>query len=229
MRKSPSASHSPQTILANLPRAEYRRVAASLEPVALPSEHILLTQGRPADRVYFLCRGVCSITRQLSDGRSVEIALIGREGLVGVEALVAGAPTAGSSWMRIADREAFAMSAQAFRREMRLDGAFAALVHRYTQCFVASLMHSVACNAVHPVEQRTARWLLTMGDRVGSNAFPFTQESLSAALGVRRPTVTLAVSALSRRGLIDYGAGGLIIRDRAALRSVACDCYQRVK
>ena len=212
-------------ILAGLPASEYRRISSVLQPVRLPVSHVIFSPGHPLHTVYFLRAGACSISRSAGGGRAAEIASVGSEGVVGIEALFGRERTLCRATVTIAD-DALAMPVSAFRREMRRHGKFAALVNAYAQHFVTSLIQSVACNALHSVEERCARWLLTMRDLAGGNDFEFTQESLARVLGVRRPTVTLTIGALRDKGLIDYGRGRMVIVDPAALKSSAsCECY----
>ena len=141
-----------------------------------------------------------------------------------------GDPESGqTAVVEIADGGAQVMDEKAFQREMDRGAAFKGLIHRYAQAFVESLMQSVACNALHPIEKRCARCLLDIRDRVGGNEFPLTQDVLAAMLGVRRASVTLAAGALHRAGLIDHAHKSIIIRDPAGLEAAACECYARVK
>jgi CRP-like cAMP-binding protein len=226
MQRSASSSHRRKNrILARLPATEYRRISAALQPKTLPVNHVILSPGRPVHTVYFLCVGACSISRSTGGGRAAEIASVGSEGLVGIEALFGRERVLCRATVTIADI-ALAMPVSAFHREMRRHGKFAALVNAYAQHFVTSLIQSVACNALHTVEERCARWLLTMRDLAGGNDFVFTQESLARVLGVRRATVTLTIGALRAKGLIDYGRGRLHIVDPRGLKSSAsCECY----
>jgi CRP-like cAMP-binding protein len=121
------------------------------------------------------------------------------------------------------------MDARVFHREMNRGTAFKDLIHRYGQAFVESLMQSVACNALHPVEKRCARYLLDIRDRVGRDEFLLTQDVLATMLGVRRASVTLAAGTLHRAGLIDHAHKHIIIRDPAGLEAAACECYALVK
>lgn len=222
---APSSRRRKNRILARLPASEYRRISAVLTPITLPVDHVILSPGRPVHTVYFLRVGACSMSRSTGGGRAAEIASVGNEGVVGIEALFGRERVLCGATMTIAD-DALAMPVSAFRREMRRHGAFAALVSDYVQHFVSSLIQSVACNALHSVEERCARWLLTMRDLTGRDDFVFTQESLSRVLGVRRPTVTLTIGTLREQGLIDYGRGRMVILDPARLESSAsCECY----
>lgn len=228
-RRSSASRTSPNKILASLPAADYRRLLSVLDPISLPFQHTLVKPGETLQRIYFPGNGVYSITQIMKNGRTVEVATVGNEGFIGINALLGGGRWLAGALLRVPDHAAQVMSVRAFRREMNLGGPFSKLMNRYAQGFVALLMQSGACNALHSVQERCARWLLTMRDRVGRNEFPLTQEFFAVMLGVRRPTVTLAVSALRRSELIDYGHRRLVILDRAGLEAVSCECYAVVK
>lgn len=198
-RVSPSRT-CPNSLLASLPPADYRRLLSVLQPKFLPFRHVLLKPGETVQTVYFPGEGVCSITQVMRNGRTVEVATVGNEGFIGINAVFGSDRMLGAALVKIPDGAAHAMSIGAFQREMKRQGAFSQVINRYAQGFVASLMQSVACNALHSVEERCARWLLTMRDRIGRNDFPLTQEFLAVMLGVRRPSVTLAVGALQAWG-----------------------------
>ena len=141
-----------------------------------------------------------------------------------------GDPESGqTAVVEIADGGAQVMDAKAFQREMDRGTAFKDLIHRYAQAFAESLMQSVACNALHPIEKRCARCLLDIRDRVGRNEFPLTQDVLATMLGVRRASVTLAAGALVRVGLITHAHKSITICDPAGLEAAACECYALVK
>jgi CRP-like cAMP-binding protein len=217
---------SPNKLLASLPEADYRRLLPLLHPLSLRFQHVLLKPAGTLSTIYFPGDGVCSITQVMRNGRAVEVATVGNEGFIGINALFGG-----DRWsvVKVPDRAAQAMSVRAFQHEMNRRGPFAEAINRYAQGFVALLMRSAACNALHSVEQRCAQWLLTTRDRAGRNEFPLTQEFLAVMLGVRRPSVTLAVGAFQRTGLIDYGHRRIVILDRAGLESASCECYADTK
>ena len=121
------------------------------------------------------------------------------------------------------------MTAEAFRREMERRGAFYELFTRYQQALVGFIMQSTACNAVHPLEQRLARWLLLARDRMGSDEFPLTHEFLAFMLGVRRAGVTLAMGGLQEAQLVRYVRGRVSVIDRAGLERASCECYGVVR
>jgi CRP-like cAMP-binding protein len=228
-KRSRAARRSPNRLLASLPAADHRRLFAILEPVSLPFQHVLLKPGQPLEKIYFPGNGVFSITQIMKNGRTLEVATVGNEGFIGINALFDGERWLAGALVKAPDDHAQVMSVSAFQREMNRGGPFSNIINRYAQGFVAFLMQSVACNAVHSVEQRCARWLLTTRDRVGRNDFPMTQELLAVMLGVRRPSVTIAVNALQRAGLIEYGHKRLLILDRPGLEATSCECYAVVK
>jgi CRP-like cAMP-binding protein len=220
---------SPNKLLAGLPVADYERLRPFLDPISLSLGHVILEPGDTLRRIYFPGEGVCSITQVMRNGRTVEVATVGNEGFIGINSLFGGDRWLAGAVVKVPDRSAHAMSLSVFRREMRRQGAFARAANRYAQGFVAFLMRSVACNALHSVDERCARWLLTTRDRVGRNEFPLTQEFLASLLGVRRATVTLTIGALQREGLIDFGRRRIVILDRAGLESASCECYAALK
>lgn len=165
----------------------------------------------------------------MEDGGLVEVATVGREGLVGISA-VFGAPIAtGEAFVQVADEPAAVMSIDAFRREMERRGVFFDRVTRYAQAFVTMLMQSVACNGLHSAEQRCCRWLLTTHDRIEQDEFPLTHEFLAIMLGVRRPTVTLVMADLTRAGIVSHVRGHIRIVDRHRLEAASCECYRNTR
>ena len=227
-RSSPTHSCS-NKLLARLPAADYRHISSVLEPVSFSLGDVLLTPGDVLDRVYFPGNGVCSITQIMRNGRTIEVATVGNEGFIGINALFGARRWSAGALVKIPDNAAHVMSINAFRCEVNRRRAFATLANRYAQGLVASLMRSVACNGLHSANERCARWLLTTRDRVGRDEFPLTQEFLALMLGVRRPTVTLALAALQRRHLIEYGHRRVVILDRRGLQAVSCECYSALK
>ena len=211
-------------LLARLPAEDYNRLVPSLEAVRLSSKSVLQGPEVPLRRVYFPGGGVCSIACMMADGETVDVAVIGNDGFIGVNAFFKGKAEFHEAVVRIPNN-AVAMPVTAFWREMERGGPFADAMTRYAQVFVATLAQSVACNALHPIEQRCSRWLLDVYDRVGQPEFPLTQELLAAMLGVRRASVTICAGTLNQRGIIEYGHNRMVIRDRARLETMSCECY----
>jgi CRP-like cAMP-binding protein len=212
-------------LLASLPDTDRERLLAALDVVPLTLKELLHKPGVPIDYVYFPGGGFCSIVTVLKNGNMVEVATVGREGAVGVAAILAGSFTPSATIVQGAATTCYRMSAQSYRREMDQRGAFYQMITRFQQAFVGTIMQSTACNAVHKVEQRLARWLLMAHDRMGTNEFPLTQEFAAMMLGATRPTVTVVAGVLQRAGLITYHRGRVVIVDRERLESAACECY----
>ena len=227
----PSTSQSPANhLLAALPAAEYARIAGSLETLPLKLQERIHKPGESIRHVYFPGGGFCSVLTVLEDGTMVEVATIGREGAVGVSAIFDGDGAASRSLSMVqAEAETcYRMPVDVFRQEMDRRGAFYELLTRYTQALLGLIMQSTACNAVHTVEQRLARWFLMAHDRVGTDAFPLTQEFVAMMLGVARPTVTIVAGTLQKAGLITYQRGKVTVLDREKLESASCECYRTV-
>jgi CRP-like cAMP-binding protein len=184
---------------------------------------------KPGERIrdiYFPGGGFISIVTVLKDGGMVEVATVGREGMVGTSAVLNGDPAPSGAMVQAETDLCYRMPADAFREEMHRGTSFHHLMSRFAQALNGFIMQSTACNAVHSVEQRLARWLLLAHDRVGKNEFPLTQEFVAMMLGASRPTVTAVASTLQKRGLITYHRGLLKIINRVKLESASCECYR---
>ncbi len=216
-------------LLASLPAEDYRRVSAELTWRPLKVREVLHKHGESVSEIYFPGRSVCSITNVMEDGAAVEVATVGREGLIGIAAVFGAPVSTGEAFVQIAAEPAAVMSIDAFRREMERRGAFHDRVTRYSQAFVNMLMQSVACNGLHSAEERCCRWLLMTHDRIAQDDFPLTHELLAIMLGVRRPTVTLVMAELTRAGIISHVRGHIRIVDRPALEAATCECYRNIR
>jgi CRP-like cAMP-binding protein len=215
-------------LLAALPSEEYQRIAGDLVYRPLRARQVLHKHGDRLDEVFFTGPGVCSITSAMEDGAMVEVAMVGSEGFVGVNAGLGDPIASGDAVVQI-EGDAHAMSVLAFRREMDRRGTFHDLMSRYAQAFVCLIMRSVACNGLHSAEERCCRWLLMTHDRVMQDEFPLTHEYMAMMLGVRRPTVTLVMAVLTKSGIISHGRGRIRILDRPGLEAASCECYRSVK
>jgi CRP-like cAMP-binding protein len=224
--RSSQPSRDGNQLLAALPAAEINRIRPLLESVPLKLKEILHRPGEPIRHVYFPTSGFLSVLTGLEDGRLVEVATIGREGMVGVSAASEGTPSTAIAMVQAEADSFLRMPAAEFRDEMDRHGPFHDLITRYTHALLAFIMQSTACNAVHSVEQRLARWLLLAQDRVGKEEFPLTQEFVAMMLGATRPTVTVVAGTLQKAGLIKYQRGRLTIVDRKGLEDASCECYQ---
>jgi len=229
-RRPPSANRPPQDnrnlLLAALPTDEYRRVAQSLESIPLKLKSVVHRAGDPVRYVYFPGGGFFSMLTVLKDGGMVEVATVGREGMVDITAVLDGNPVSSTTMVQGETDVCYRMTAETFRREMDRRGVFYELLTHWTQALVGFIMQSTACNAVHSVEQRLARWLLMARDRMESDHFPLTQEFVAMMLGASRPTVTIVAGTLQKAGLITYRRGQVTIVDRERLEAAACECYR---
>jgi CRP-like cAMP-binding protein len=231
-RPPPSARHwpgvvpNPNRLLAALPEDVYARLEPALDVVPLPLKEFLYKPGEVMESVYFPGGGFCSIVTVLADGSMVEVATIGREGMLGLPTVSGGRRGASAARVQAETGTCYRLPLQAFRREMELRGPFYDLITAYAQALTGVIMQSTACNAVHSVEQRLARWLLMAHDRVGRDEFPLTQEFVAMMLGATRPTVTIVAGTLQRAGLITYHRGHLSVVDRDGLEAASCECYR---
>ena len=213
-RPPPAKGRPKNQLLAALPPADFDRLHAHLTTVPIRIKQVLYTRGEPIRQVYFPNGGVVSITTTLSDGTPVEAATVGDEGVVGMEAFLGeDAVAPGDTLMQVPDTNAERLSVEDFRRELARGGALRRLLGRYVQVFIAQMMQTSACNAMHPVSQRCARWLLMTHDRMGQRDFTLSHEFLAVMLGVQRPTVSLVAARLQKAGHIRYTHGRVTVRN----------------
>lgn len=215
-------------LLAALPPDELERLRPELSETGLDHYRKLELPGAPATHVYFPWGGVCSMTTVMRDGRMVEVGTIGNEGMVGMSVYFGGMLTEVLTVVQIPGPGAHVMRAGRFAAEMERRGPFYELIRRYSQALLAMMMQSVACNGLHAVDQRCARWLLMSHDRAGAS-FVLTQEHLAAMLGVRRSSVSEVAKRLQAQGLMKYVRGRITILDRRGLEKLTCECYGVVR
>ena len=223
---TPPVSPSPpaNAILAALPQAEYARLAPQLRSLKLNLGDTLHYSGEVVDRVYFLNSGILSCVLTSDEGTEVEVGLIGREGAACALAALVGGQNSPQIIVQ-ASGEAMFLTADQLRAEFARNGEFQQRILRYIQLFSEQSSQVALCNRLHSVEDRLARWLLMMQDRVQNEQLEMTQEFLAAMLGSRRAGVTLAAGILKKAGLIEYSRGKITILDREGLEDVACECY----
>ncbi len=215
-------------LLAALPRTEYQRLLPHLEPVTLALGEVISEPGTAIKYVYFPCDAVLSLLTVVDQTRALEVALVGREGMIGVAVALGAGFTSKRATVLFAG-VAMRMRVAQFRREVRDDLSLRREVLFYTHLLMAQIAHTAACNRFLPIEARLAHRLLITRDRMGSNYFSFTQESLGQMLGVRRVGITTAAHALKLRRLIDYSRGHIAILDGRGLEAVAGSSYAPVK
>jgi len=216
-------------LLAELPNGERDHLASSMARMPLTPHDMLVEPGARIRKVYFPLSGVISLMIPLADGRALETATIGREGMVGVHALFGGGSLGHFIAMAQVPGECLTMDVDHFRAEMVAEGKLPSLMFAYTQVVFAQISQSVACNGAHEIQQRCARWLLETHDRVEGDEIELTQEFLADMLGVTRPSVTVAARTLQNAGLVRYRRGHITVLDRAALEEASCECYAAVR
>jgi CRP-like cAMP-binding protein len=213
-------------LLAQLPPDELARLRSRLTTVEVPCGHTYQRINQPLTAVHFLRSGVGSVVSTMSDGTAVETTVVGREGMIGIEALFSAEPlTVAECVQQVGDAVVDSMSVADFRRELDESVEFRRLIDRYGGVRLAIAMRSAACNALHDLAARCARWLLMAQDRMGVAQFAMSHEYLAMMLGVHRPTVSVAAGALQRAGIIAYRHGTVSIVDRARLEAESCECY----
>jgi CRP-like cAMP-binding protein len=215
-------------ILADLSSKEYARILPDLASVTLKSGQVLYEPGAVMHSAYFLDTAIASILSEAEDGTSIEVSMVGDEGLVGIPIvlrtqrfpykIIVQAP--GTAWR---------MKGDVLRKEFDQCGPLHRLVLYYLHSLLVALSQSGACNRFHSVQERLCRWLLTSQDRAQSSEIQSTQEVMSQILGVNRGSASQAASALQRAGLIKYRRGRITILDRSGLEAAACECYRIIK
>ena len=211
-------------LLATLPADDFTLLEPHLTPMSLNLNDVLQEQGRPVEHVYFPSGGMLSMLAILDGGDAIEIAAIGREGAVGAKLGVGPAISFARTIVPLPGK-ALRISADIFQEAVAKRVAIANLAARANEILVANVQQAAACNALHGIESRLARWLLHARDRFDSDTLPLTQEFLSEMLGVRRSTVTLAARVLQGSGLVRYRRGKIQIVDRERLSATSCECY----
>ncbi|MCC5645992.1 Crp/Fnr family transcriptional regulator [Nostoc sp. CHAB 5824] len=215
-------------LLAVLPPSDYERLVPHLKLVPLPLRKVLYEPGEPITQVYFPNKAVVSIVTTMEDGSTVEVGLVSNEGMVGMPIILGDNTTTTTAFVQIPG-VGMQMDADILRSEFNRGTALQSVLLRYVQGMYTQIAQGSACNRLHKLEKRLARWLLTVSDRLESDEFPLTQEFISQMLGVRRAGVTEAANILSEGGMLAYHRGQINILNREALEKTACECYQVIE
>ncbi|MBV9085894.1 MAG: Crp/Fnr family transcriptional regulator [Acidobacteriaceae bacterium] len=213
-------------ILAALAQDEIARLAPHLTPVTLKVRTQLL-DGR-AHQAYFLEEGLASVVLSLADGGTVEVGVIGRDGVVGLPVLLGAASMPGQTFIQV-PASGFSIPAKLLKAEFERSGKLRSHVQKYLLANLIQSAQNAACNRLHTINERLARWLLTCHDRVQTDRMPLTHEFLGQMLGAPRTTVTLAAGMLHQASCIDYSRGHVTIKSRQKLEQIACECYGTVR
>ena len=215
-------------ILASLPPEDYERLIPHLEPVELSLNEITQEAGEKIKYAYFPQRSMLSLISHTAEGESIEVGIVGYEGMSNVSAVLGVNVSPHEALVQIPDG-AMRMPVAALRDEFKRAGVLHDMLLRYTQGLLLQTSQIAACNRLHSVSERLARWLLMSYDRCVCEDLPFTHEFLSLMLGVRRAGVTEAAIVLQTVGYINYHRGHIKIMDRQGLADYACDCYDIIK
>ncbi|TXN00416.1 Crp/Fnr family transcriptional regulator [Methylobacterium sp. WL103] len=227
----PAASSSPfdgNRLLQDLHDADRALLAPHLEPTTYAKGDVIFAAGTEVGAITFPCRQtVVTLLIAMQDGRSAETATIGCEGAVGGVVSDGRVPASTSAVVQIGG-PALRLDAAHLQEAKRRSATLRALFTRYSDCLLAQVLQSVACNALHPIEARCLRWLLTLQDRIAGDVLPVTHEQLAAMLGVQRTYLTRILSTLQAQGLLRVGRGRITVLDRAAMVDAACECHGAV-
>jgi CRP-like cAMP-binding protein len=211
-------------ILELLPVEEYERIAPHLEEIRMKLGDIISRPDEQIEYVYFPKRGIISVCAVMRDGSQVEVGVIGNEGMCGLPVLFDTKTVPLQSMVQIPDG-AVRIRSEAFRREIEYCPQLRQSLMHYAQAFYIQAAQTAACNRLHPLDGRLARWMLMCQDRIQSDLLPLTHEVMSIMLGVRRAGVSVAANKLRVDGLIDYQRGLIRIVDRSGLEAFTCECY----
>jgi CRP-like cAMP-binding protein len=225
-----SLPHSPNQnhLLAALPTAEFERMFAHLELVAMPLGEILYEPGEQMRHAYFPTTSIVSLHYVMESGASAETAGVGNEGVVGVSLFMGGDTTPSSAVVQTAGH-GYRLESHWLKQEFVRAGLMQRLLLRYTQALITQMTQTAACNRHHSIEQQLCRWLLLTLDRVSTSELVMTQELVASMLGVRREGITEAAGNLQRAGVIRYRRGHIAVLDRSGLETRVCECYATVK
>ena len=213
-------------VLAALPSSEIKRLEPHFSDVKLQQEETLLDGTAPY--AYFVESGIASVVVSVENGNTVEVGIIGIDGVVGLPILLGAEGSPGRTFMQIGG-SGFRMGAAVLKEEFERPGELRRHLQRYMQGFYVQSAQTAACNRLHNIEERLARWLLACRDRMEGDNLHLTQDFLGQMLGAPRTTVTLAAGLLQRAGLIDHARGVVTVRDREGLEKTACECYRTVR
>ena len=225
-----AAAHDPRQnqLLAALPDDEWQRWQPHLELAQLPLGTVLYESGGTLKNVYFPTTAIVSLLYVMENGDHAEIAVVGKEGLIGVSLFMGGGSTPSRAVVQSAGT-GFRLNAVVMKEGFERGGPVMHLLLRYTQALITQMAQTAVCNRHHTLDQQLCRWLLLSLDRLSGNELTMTQELIANMLGVRREGVTEAAMNLQKAGLIRYSRGRITVLDRPGLERRSCECYAVVK
>jgi CRP-like cAMP-binding protein len=214
-------------LLAALPNAEWERWLPQLELVDMPLGQVLYESGGLLSHVYFPVNSIVSLLYVMENGASAEIAVVGKEGIVGISLFMGGESTSSRAIVQSAG-QGFRLKSKAIKEEFK-QAPVLHLMLRYTQALITQMSQTAVCNRHHSLDQQLCRWLLLSMDRLEGNQLVMTQELIANMLGVRREGVTEGALKLQKAGLISYSRGRISVLDRPGLEERTCECYGVVR
>ena len=223
----PNLNQPVNRLLAALPTEDYQRLVPNLQAVELPQHKIIYHAGEDYKYAYFPSYSIVSSVAIMENGSTTEIGVIGNEGVVGLPIILETGYTNSTAIVQVGDG-GYRIAARRLNEEMNRNGALKRLLMRYVQARIIQLGQTAACNRYHTVEQRFARWLLTVRDSIQKDEFDLTQEFISQMLGVRRTGVTQVASKFQQAGIISYRRGSIRIVSGQKLEACTCECYQLI-
>jgi CRP-like cAMP-binding protein len=215
-------------ILKGLPREKYHQLFSSLRLVSLTARQVLYHVGDDIPRAYFINSGITSLLSITPEGESIEVANVGKEGVVGTPVVLGHANTPHQIVVQVPGN-AMVLSADLLRKEFEKEGELKDLLLSYTHALATCMSQIGVCNHFHTLDKRLCRWLLISSHKVQSQNFHLTHEALSQVLGTGRAGVTMVANKLQKSGLIRYHRGEITILNRAGLEQISCECYQITK
>ena len=218
----------PNWLLAALPLEDYQHLVPYFKVKEMALGQVIFEVDEPIEYVYFPHRSMISLVALLMDGASVEVGLIGKEGMVGVQSILDRNTLPYQAVVQVPG-VATQLPVDRLKAEFERGGALQKMLLRYVQALLIQTAQSSVCNRVHSIETRLARWLLSVQDGSERNELPLTQEFIAQMLGVRRAGVTVAAIALQRSGLIQYRRGAITIVNREKLEARACECHKVIQ
>jgi CRP-like cAMP-binding protein len=227
LAKLPPNDHRANRFLAALEPDDFALLEPHLEAVVLPRSSVLYEPGDRIRHTYFPHDAIVSLVDVMEDGRQAEVAIFGCEGLFGLLTAFVSREAFGRYVVQVPGT-ASRIPLDRLYEAIRTCSALQRLVLAYNEALLAQAYHTVACNAVHPVEARCCRWILSTHDRLNQDALPLTHQVLAEMLGVQRSTVSPVLRGLQMSGLIEQRRGGIDVIDRAGLERAVCECYRKI-
>src|SRR6201991_3414628 len=215
-------------LLNALPPAERERIFPHLRLVTLPLGTVLYESGDTQRYIYFPVDAIVSLLYVLKNGASAEIAVVGKDGAIGIALFMGGATTTNRAIVQSAGT-AYRLTSRRLTQEFKRHSEMLHVLLRYTQALITQMAQTAVCNRHHSVDQQLCRWLLMSLDRLEGSKLVMTQELIANMLGVRREGVTEAAGKLQKAGVIEYRRGRITVLDRKRLESMSCECYEVVR